>query len=240
MKDAGAGDRTRSPAFIWTLTALAALLFAGFCALGIWQVQRLAWKEDLIARVDARIHATPAPAPAIATKADEYRRVRVSGTFLHDRAVLVQASTILGPGYWVLTPLSLDDGTLVIVNRGYIPGRQARFARPAGSNAVVGLVRLTEPGGGFLRSNDPAAGRWYSRDIGTIANAKGLRGVRATYFIDAQGGATPRGTLPVPGLTVVTFPNNHLQYAITWFALAGMTILAYIIVMRHPGKDHRA
>lgn len=219
-----------------TLTAL--MLFIGLCVLGAWQVERLAWKRDLIARVDARIHARPVPAPASAGKADEYRRVSVTGTFLHDKAALVQAATVRGAGYWVVTPLRTPDSSIVLVNRGFVPpDAKARYDKRQGAVRVTGLLRLTEPGGGFLRTNDPAADRWYSRDVAAIAAARGMTGV-ADYFIDEQAGPSP-GALPVGGLTVVSFPNSHLQYAITWFVLAAMVAGAYILVMRQSGKDRR-
>ncbi|WP_294132131.1 SURF1 family protein [Sphingobium sp.] len=217
------------------LTLIAALLFAGLCALGVWQVERLAWKRDLIARVEARIHAAPIAAPRSATQADEYRRITATGSFLHDRATLVQASTVRGLGFWVLTPLRRADGTILLINRGFVPpDARTRYARPTGIVRVTGLLRLTEPGGGFLRSNDPAANRWYSRDVAAIATARALPAT-PTYFIDAD--ADPRAdALPVGGLTVIRFPNNHLVYALTWFSLAAMTAGAYIILMRQSRR----
>jgi surfeit locus 1 family protein len=220
--------RNRSIAFLAGLVALLALAAAGFVALGVWQVQRLAWKNALIARVDQRIHAEPVAAPPVAqwggiTRENaEYRRVRATGRFDDSRQVLVRASTELGLGYWVLTPLRRDDGSWVLVNRGFVPQEQRRQvpAAPVGPIEVVGLLRLTEPGGSLLQRNDPASGRWYSRDVAVIAADRGLQGPVAPYFVDAQavGGAQPSS--PRPGLTVVQFPNNHLGYALTWFALA--------------------
>jgi surfeit locus 1 family protein len=205
------------------------LVIAGLLALGTWQVQRRAWKLDLIARVDARLHAAPQPAPfgQAPGKADEYRRIAATGRFISDKQALVQASTVRGPGWWVLTPLVTPHGT-VLVNRGYVPTRKAPAA-PTGQVTVVGLLRLTEPGGGFLRSNDPAADRWYSRDVAAIARREGM--VTAPYFIDAQAGVERPGQ-PIGGLTVVTFTNNHLAYAITWYTLAIMTAAAFAYSIR--------
>lgn len=240
MTRAGTGERRRrSPAFLIGLTLIALFFFAGFCALGAWQVQRLGWKRDLIARVDTRIHALPIPAPRAAARADEYRRVRISGHFLHDKTALVQAVTVRGPGFWVLTPLVTDQGFTLIVNRGFVPpDRRRDYARPQGEVHVAGLLRLSEPGGGFLRSNDPATDRWYSRDVAAIAAARGIRGPLADYFIDADASSDP-DSLPVGGLTVIKFPNSHLQYAITWFVLAAMVAGAYMFVMRQEWKDRR-
>jgi surfeit locus 1 family protein len=212
------------------------LAIAGLLALGTWQVQRRAWKLDLIARVDARLHGKPESAPVGKTigKQDEYRRVTATGRFLSGKDALVQASTVRGPGWWVMTPLATDRGTL-LVNRGYVPTRKAP-APPAGTVTITGLLRLTEPGGGFLRSNDPAAARWYSRDVAAIARWNGV--ATQPYFIDAEAGPERPGQ-PIGGLTVVTFTNNHLAYAITWYTLAVMTAAAFFHWMR-PLRRTRA
>lgn len=219
--------------------AVAAVLaaIALFLGLGVWQVQRLYWKLDLIERVDARLAAAPVAAPGpgawdgLTRNADEYARVTATGHFLHDREVRALAVTELGSGYWVMTPLVGSDFT-VLVNRGFVPqDRRDPETREEGQVpgrvTVSGLLRLSEPGGGFLRANDPAAGRWYSRDVAAIAAAEGLEDPVAPYFIDADAAPNPGG-LPVGGLTVVRFRNTHLTYALTWFALAaGLGYLAF-------------
>ena len=251
----------------------AIVLFSVFVALGTWQVQRRTWKLDLIARVQERVHAPAVPAPPVAewprvnAANSEYRHVRVSGAFLNDSETLVQALTDLGTGFWVLTPLRQADGSLVLVNRGFVPPEQrARTAHGAGeattAAALTGLLRISEPGGSFLQRNDPGQDRWYSRDVQAIAAARGLRHV-APYFIDAdatpadrrpvvavgagdtdsgaagdaaQGAGAPGSTAPVGGLTVVTFRNAHLSYAITWYALALLVVVATWIVIREERR----
>lgn len=212
--------------------ALALLAFIGFLALGQWQLERRAWKLDLIERVEQRVDAPPVVAP---TDADidpqefEYLRVRLHGEFLHQRETLVQASTRLGSGYWVLTPLRRQDGTTVLVNRGFVPPEnrhraQRREGEPRGPVTVTGLLRPSEPGGAFLRDNAPEQDRWYSRDVAAIAEARGLDRV-APYFVDAEAPPLAEGGgagQPVAGLTVIQFRNNHLVYALTWFMLALM------------------
>lgn len=166
----------------------------------------------------------------------EYRRVRLSGVFDHGHETLVQAVTEQGAGFWVLTPLRTGQG-IVLVNRGFVPvDRRSPAARPAGqvggAVTVIGLMRASEPRGGFLRSNDPADDRWYSRDVAGIAQARGL-GKVAPFFVDAD--ATPNaGGYPLGGLTVVRFRNSHLVYAITWFALALLSVAAAVLVLRKP------
>lgn len=231
-----------------TATIGALALVAAFIALGVWQVQRLAWKTELIAQVDSRIHAAPVPAPqpadwaTITRENDQYRQVFVRGVYLHDRETLVQAVTDLGAGFWVLTPMRTDKGFDVLVNRGFVPAdRRKADTRAAGQlggeQEVVGLLRITEPHGGFLRANDPAGDRWRSRDVEAIAAARGLADV-APYFIDAGARPNPGGW-PRGGLTVVRFPNSHLAYALTWFGMAILTVVGWVILMRHRRGDER-
>lgn len=217
------------------------MVFLTLIGLGVWQVERRAWKLDLIARVEARVHASPVAAPGpvdwhTVGPDDTYRHVRLSGTLLHAKETLVQAVTEEGAGFWVLTPLRRADASLVLVNRGFVPGDHRDPAtrqdgQIAGETTVTGLLRLTEPGGAFLRANAPREGRWYSRDVAAIAAAHGLSGV-APYFVDADAIPTNPGGLPVGGLTVIAFPNNHLVYAITWFGMALMLAAACVYVLR--------
>ncbi len=224
------------------LVGLFALVaFAGLVALGTWQVHRRAWKLDLIAQVQARIHAAPVPAPgpaewpAIDARA-AYRRVRIDGRFIGDRQTLVQAATERGAGWWVMTPLRSTEGFVLLVDRGFVAHRAAP-PPPGGPVRVTGLLRVSEPGGGFLRANDPAADRWYSRDVAAIARRRGL-GQVAPYFIDAD--ATPGSTSdPVGGMTVIAFPNNHLVYALTWYGLAMMVAAAFLIFVRSHRSGRR-
>ena len=223
------------------LIVAAALASIGFVVLAAWQVQRLGWKQDLIARVQARVHAEPvAPPPASASvsTADEYRRLRLHGRFEPVEA-LVQATTELGGGFWVLSPLRLDDGTVVLVNRGFVPPERrspAAHAAPAGAVELTGLLRLTEPGGGPLRRNEPAEGRWYSRDVAGLAAQMQLAGPVAPYFVDEAADPAQAQRWPRPGLTVVRFANNHAVYAITWLALALMSAAASIYLVREERR----
>ncbi|MBL4570877.1 MAG: SURF1 family protein [Alcanivorax sp.] len=229
--------RRRLLSFLFLLLCVAA--FAGFIALGVWQVQRLAWKEDLIAQVDARVHADPVAAPAqgdwatVNKASHEYLRVQLTGEYLAEGISLVAAATEEGQGYWVMVPLQRADGSWVYINRGFVPQSLREQAgrgdfTPDGEVSITGLLRLNEPGGGVLRDNVPGEDRWYSRDVQAMAEQHGLAPV-APFFIDADASAQSG---PVGGLTVIRFPNNHLVYAITWFALALGVILAAWLVVR--------
>jgi len=223
-------------------------LFVGFLALGGWQVQRLAWKTHLIAQVDARVHAAAVAAPGptqwadVTRDKDQYRRVTVHGRFLHDKETLVQAVTDAGGGFWVMTPLVDDRGFTVLINRGFVPsGRRDPAVRADGQvegpQTVTGLLRITEPKGGFLRANDPAGDRWRSRDVAAIAARRDLTSV-APYFIDADASPNPGGW-PRGGLTVIRFANSHLVYALTWFGMALLTVVGLWLFLRE-GRRNRS
>ncbi|MDQ0456418.1 SURF1 family protein [Rhizobium paknamense] len=243
MAEKQIGSTSKGRGFL--LSAFLILATAVFVSLGIWQVERLGWKEDLIARVDARVHAEPVPAPGVQdwprinAGDDEYRHVQLSGQFDHSKETLVYASTVLGPGYWVLTPLE-SGGQITLINRGFVPlDRKDPSTRKAGqiegTVQVTGLLRIAEPKGTLLRSNDVAADRWYSRDVQAIAAKRGLAAGRvAPYFIDADRSDIPGG-YPVGGLTQVQFPNHHLQYALTWFAMAIMSIGFLVFLWKGRG-----
>lgn len=236
----------RSPRSLRALVVLltaCVLALAGFVALGAWQLQRLQWKGALIAQVERNTQAVPAPAPGpvawdALTRDDAYRRVRVQGSYAYEREVLVAATTALGSGYWVLTPLRTAQGHWVLVNRGFVPPElKGRAPRGPAEQDLTGLLRLSEPLGRPLQQNDPAAGRWYSRDVAAIAAAQRLQGTVAPYFVDVQAvpGAAPQW--PRPGLTVLHFRNDHLVYALTWFALAAIMAAAigYLVLDARRG-----
>ena len=203
--------------------------------LGFWQLERRVWKEELIARIEARTNAPAVAIPSegdwknVSAERDEYRRVTARGAFRHDREVQVytvvseQKGRLAGPGYWVMTPLELNSGAAVIVNRGFVPlDRRLPDTRSAGQVAgqtsVTGLLRMPEQATLFSPENDPARNAWYRRDPGEIARALKLERV-APFTIDADATPNPGG-LPEGGRTRINFRNDHLQYAVTWFGLA--------------------
>ena len=233
---------TRPGPAVYVAGLVALLLFAGFMALGIWQVERRAWKLNLIEQVATRAHAAPVAPPGptawanITATSDAYRRIRLDGVLDNSRETLVRAATALGSGYWVVTPLRTRQGFTVLVNRGYVsPEQRGVHTKPTGPVTVTGYLRITEPKGGFLRSNDPATDKWYSRDVAAIASARGLSNV-APYFVDADKSGT---AAPVGGLTIIAFPNNHLVYMLTWFALAAMTIVAFVVFVRQDARKRQ-
>lgn len=241
---AAAPRRRRSRRTLTIIAAIALVAATGFAALGIWQVERLGWKNALIAAVSERSTAAPVAATdywaSFDPDADEYRHVSATGTFDPSAEVLVQAVTDYGGGFWVMTPLRIDTGQTILINRGFIPpDRRDPTAHPAptGTVTVTGLLRASEPDGGFLRANDPAANRWFSRDVTAIAVERGLS-ANAPFFIDADRALDP-AAYPIGGLTVLSFSNNHLIYALTWFALALMMLAAFGYVLWDDRRPHR-
>jgi surfeit locus 1 family protein len=223
--------------------ASASVLFAGFVLLGNWQVRRYHLKLGISHAMQTRVHAAPVPAPGPRewprSGQSQYLHVSLGGHYLPGAQTLVRGTSRDGYGFWVMTPLQTERGFIVLVNRGYIPDslpQQPAFAGtnpPIGAVTLTGLLRASEPGGGFLRSNQPQKNLWYSRDVAAIAAAHDLPpGNVAPYFVDAD--AVPgNARWPAAGLTQVHIYNHSLGYAITWYLLALGTLLCAGIVIYH-------
>jgi surfeit locus 1 family protein len=231
----------------------ATIAFVILCGLGTWQVQRLAWKTDLIATVNARIdlppEAAPGPAdwPTLDFATSDYLPVTITGTFRHDQEIHVFASLdephgpIDGFGYFIMTPLETADGFWVIVNRGFVPEDRADpGTRPAGQLpgvvTVTGLLREPQGTNAFTPANDIAKNIWYTRDPAAIGAQLGIPPDRlAPYYIDAAYDPDIPGGLPQGGETTVTFVNNHLQYIVTWYGLAiALVVIVIVMIRRKP------
>ena len=225
---------------LFTASAMAVLI-----GLGTWQLERKAWKEALIATVNARLAAPPGELPrpdqwAHLNPADaEYRRVRFRADFRHDQEALVQATKsafrddVSGIGYWVFTPAQAS-GRQVLVNRGFVPeNRRDPASRPEGlmpATEVTGVLRWPEPRNWFTPTDEPARNLFYARDPASIANAKGLDGA-APFYIE-QEAPVPPGGWPHPSPLRVRLANDHLQYAITWYSLAAVLIGVFAVWIR--------
>ena len=251
-------ERTRrSSGRSWIGLSIPALVvFIILIGLGTWQIQRKAWKEGLIATLNAQLAAPPIALPPPATwakldrKDDEYRSVTFQATFDNSKEALVFAAPstfrpdVSGPGYWVFTPARLADGSIVMVNRGFVPdGRQNPASRPQGQTAgpveIVGSMRWPETHHWFTPADEPAKNLWFTADPQAMAAAKGLgkelgkelgKGLSnglaavAPFYVEQQS-PVPPGGLPKPGKLMVTLPDNHLQYALTWYGLALVLVI---------------
>lgn len=216
-------------------------------ALGAWQMHRRSGKLELISAIETRSRATSIEAPAMADWArfnpssDAYRAVRARGTFHHDREAHVffsipqPKSGIGGPGYLILTPFALESGGIVLVNRGFVPAdRKEQQSRPEGQVTGVvivdGLMRGPEARNAFAGADDVGKNIFFVRDPAAIARAKGFDTV-APYIIDVSA-PVPPGGLPQPGVTQIVIPNNHFQYAMTWWSLAGILAIIFALYAR--------
>jgi surfeit locus 1 family protein len=208
--------------------------------LGAWQVQRLHWKLGLIAQRESAVGAAPTALPQNVADATalEFHRAAADGVFLHDKEIFIGATSEGGQaGYHVLTPLRQADGRVIFVNRGFIPAELRNpAARAAGQIAgtvhVFGLVRLPPEGrpNWFIPDNRPDLNYWFWVDLPAMAAADGLGDV-APFYVDADATPNPGGW-PKGGVTRLQLPNDHLQYAITWFALAATGIAIYVVYLR--------
>jgi len=228
--------RRRWPSVLFGLGVVGAI--GVLVALGTWQVERKTWKEGLIAELDAKLSAKPTDLPArdrwgrLSAATNEFRRVAFPAEFIGGEEALVYTSgsslrpDATGPGYWVFAPARLLGGSVVVVNRGFVPeGRQdpKQHAQPAGVIDIVGAMRWPEARGIFTPEDQPAKGLWFARDPASMAGAKKW-GTVAPFYIDQEAPPAPGG-LPKVGPLKASLPNNHLQYAVTWYGL-GLAILA--------------
>lgn len=237
------------PAFwptIFTVPALVLLLF-----LGTWQVQRLIWKLDLIASVEDGLKADPVPLPAHAANGGaldaatwNYRRVMVKGVFDHTREFHLLAHSERGNfGYHIITLLKRTDAPgHVLVSRGWVPAEDKEAARrPAGQvegeQTITGIVRAPWDQGMFTPENDLKRNLWYSGNAAAMLAVAGVSDAPA-LFVDADASVTVPGGWPRPGHTRLTFTNNHLAYAFTWYS--GAVVLAVIYVLWHRRRQRDA
>jgi len=208
--------------------------------LGVWQVQRLHWKEGLIAQRAAAVSAPAVPPPQTVAEARnwEFRHVIDDGVLLNDKEIFVGATSEAGRnGYHVLTPLREPSGRIVFVNRGFIPAELKDPAkRPAGEISgpvrIIGLLRVppSERPAWFIPDNRPDLNYWFWVDLPAMQKADDLQDV-APFYMDADATPNPGGW-PQGGVTPLQLPNDHLQYAITWFSLAVAGVVIYVVYHR--------
>jgi surfeit locus 1 family protein len=231
------------PLFWPTVFAVPVLLsLLGLCS---WQIERLFWKRELIAQRQAAASAAPVAAPRSLEEARgmEFHHVTDEGVFLHDKEIFLGATSEAGRnGYQVLTPLEEPSGRIVFVNRGFIPAELKDPAKRSagqlgGTVLVAGLLRLPpgEKPAWFLPDNRADLNYWFWVDLPAIAAAEKLDRV-APFYIDADATPNPGGW-PKGAVTRLELPNDHLQYAITWFSLAVALIVVYLLYHRRNAES---
>ena len=214
-----------------------------FLGLGIWQIERKAWKEALIDTLTRRLEAQPQDLPPSVdwTRLDpanaEFRRVRLNVQFSKSNDALVYTSgsqirdDVKGQGYFVFSPAKLAGGETVVVNRGFTPDKT--YPPSEGAQQIIGVLRWPEPPSWFTPERD-SAGIWYARDHLAMAQAQGwgqAGGQVAPFYIE-QEDPVPPGGVPHPSVLKVRLRNDHLQYAITWFGLAAVTAIMFALWAR--------
>jgi surfeit locus 1 family protein len=223
---------------LWFLPGLLLLL-----GLGVWQVDRLHWKEALIASVETGMKAPPAPLKEVLAQNGlneaEWHHVSVMGHFLHDKEVYLFAPGPMGqPGVQVVTPFLEDSGETILVNRGFVPDSLRKpETRPQGEvegeTTLTGVLRLSQQPGLFTPAANLNTRLWFVKNVPDMAAAIGI--ATPPYIVEADGAPNPGGW-PLGGQTIVDFPNNHLQYAITWFGLALALTGVYLVYHVNQGR----
>jgi surfeit locus 1 family protein len=230
-----AGRKSLAGPTIFTIFGLALLL-----GLGTWQVQRLHWKEGLIAQRAAGVAAPSVALPRndAAAQGLEFHHVEARGHYV-GRTLYVHAISLDGAeGYHAITALALDGGGVVLIDRGFVPGESApaiKIASPAGEVEAAGLLRLPAKPSWFTPDNAPATDTWFYVDPGAMAKATGVGDV-LPFYVDQDRAADPKA-YPIGGQTPLDLPNHHLQYALTWYALAAALVIFYILLLRRQGRE---
>ena len=223
------------------------LMLALFLGLGIWQLQRRTEKHALIATLTERLAAAAGVAAAasqwhaLTPAGDEFRRVRLTATYLRLPDAMVYSSgsairtDISGPGTWAFLPARLPTGETVVIDTGFVPnamqdrGLQDRAVAPLVTGAPVtltGYIRFPEAAGMLTPQQNPAQRLWFTRDHLAMARTLGWGGEVAPFYIDLET-PVPASGLPKPGPLDVHLPDDHMQYAIIWFSLAGAVVIAF-------------
>jgi surfeit locus 1 family protein len=224
-------------------TLFSLIMLGVLIGLGAWQLQRLQWKLALLAQMQSHLSAAPIPAAEgvhLAAAEMQYRHVELNGHFDNSHESFVYASGPGGtPGYHVLVPFQTDDGLWFLVDRGYVPPQlqqpsTRRQGLIAGETRITGVWRIPDSPGLFTPPPDLIHHIWYSRNVASIAKACG-RSFAAPVVVEADAAPVPGGW-PRGGQTVVTLKNDHLQYAITWFLLAGAFAVFFFAYHRSRGR----
>lgn len=225
---------------VFTIPALALLI-----ALGSWQMQRLHWKEAIIVEREAALARAPLSVASIAGAGDAlwFRPVSATGVFLHDSEIYMDGKSYRSnPGGQVITPLRLDRGGVVFINRGWVPRAlrdpaQRAAGQIAGTVTVTGILRSSGRKSDWIPENIPTKDEWYSVDVDPMAKRLGLVGVRP-FYIEAGATANPGGW-PMGRKPVILLSNNHLQYALTWYSFAVVLLVIYFLYHYKRPEDQK-
>lgn len=218
--------------------AIAVIVFgaagvAVLVALGVWQLQRLEWKSGIIANLEERFAAAPVAIPeAPAPGSDGFLRVAVEGAVGEGEVHVLTSLKPEGPGYRVIVPIEMDDGRQVMADLGYVPERlKASAARPLPARIeLVGALYWPEETDGFTPDPDIDRNIWFARDLAPMARSLGTEPI----LVIAE--SHDAGDWPRPRRLGVNLPNDHLQYALTWFSLAAIWAVMSAALLRRERR----
>lgn len=206
--------------------------FAILVGLGVWQMQRLAWKEALIGELEARLEAEPAPLPETPTEAEnEYLRVSAAGRYDQGELHVLTSRKPYGPGFRIIAPFETEGGRRILVDRGFVPEEEKDAARDQRAATVTGALIWPDETDFFVPEPDREKNFWFARDVPEMAEALDTEPV----MIAAESNP---GERPVAAPVTVNLPNDHLQYAITWFAMAAIwaAMTVALLLRRRRGE----
>jgi surfeit locus 1 family protein len=204
----------RRVVFLLLVGLLGACVLVG---LGTWQVQRLAWKTGVLAQIDARIAEPPIALPAaFQPDRDRYTPVRVDGAFLPGELHVLVSVKQVGPGYRIIAPFQTEDGRRILIDRGFVPSEAKAMPRRTGPAQVTGNLHWPRETDAFTPAADLDGNTWFARDVPAMAAALDTEPVLIVAASRTDPGVTP---LPVDTAGI---PNDHLEYAVTWFSLAAI------------------
>lgn len=229
----------------WFLVVIGLGGLAALLTLGSWQVQRLNWKTELIATLEARLAEAPlALSGAESVEADNFRQARALGAFREAAgdprvpARFLTSKAPYGPGFRAITPFRLENGVEILVDRGFTPDQQEIPAPMAGTVELVGALHWPREVGGFTPEPAVAAGRWFARDVPRLAEALGTAPVMLVLSEPpglVSGGAGAE-RWPQPSPVTIDLPNNHLGYAVTWYGLAAVWLVMSLALLRRSAR----
>lgn len=184
-------------------------------ALGVWQMQRLAWKQSVLTEIETRITADPVALPVLVDPVrDKYLPVQITGTILPEEVHVLVSVKQVGPGYRVVAPFETSDGRRILLDRGFVPTSEKALARTVGAATVTGNLHWPQETDSYTPEPDKAGNIWFARDVPAMASTLNTDSVLLVAKSQTDPTVTP---LPVDTISI---PNDHLQYAITWFSLA--------------------
>ena len=197
--------------------------------LGVWQIRRLAWKEAIIADINTRIAAAPVDLPASVNRdLDAYLPVTVSGTFEQGEVHVLVSQKDVGAGYRIITPFVLEDGRRIMVDRGFAVASAKDAARSDGPATVTGNLQWPQETDSFTPEADLKGNIWFARDVPAMARTLGTQPV---LLVTRSSTPPAAGISPLP-VDTARIPNDHLQYAITWFSLAAIWLGMSLFFLR--------